>query len=92
MSLENKEVQTTNTEKCDQVVQATPPLDQAEARESKEEEEDQATATPSVKVMASKEVQTTPPLSKVEEAAQEALAINPDLKNNPEFQKFLSKK
>ena len=79
MSKENKEVQTTITEKCDQVVQATPPLDQA-------------TATPGVKVMASKEVQTTPPLSKVEEVAREALAINPELKNNPEFQKFLSKK
>ena len=73
MSKENKEVQTTITEKCDQVVQATPPLDQA-------------TATPGVKVMASKEVQTTPPLCKVEKAAQEALAIN------PEFQKFLCKK
>ena len=72
MSKENKEVQTTITEKCDQVVQAT--------------------ATPGVKVMASKEVQTTPPLCKVEKAAQEALAINPELKNNPEFQKFLSKK
>ena len=79
MSKENKEVQTTIKEKCDQVVQATPPLDQA-------------TATPGVKVMASKEVQTTPPLCKVEKAAQEALAINPELKNNPEFQKFLSKK
>ena len=79
MSKENKEVQTTITEKCDQVVQATPPLDQA-------------TATPGVKVMASKEVQTTPPLCKVEKAAQEALAINPELKNNPEFQKFLCKK
>ena len=72
MSKENKEVQTTIKEKCDQVVQATPPLDQAS--------------------MASKEVQTTPPRCKVEEAAQEALAINPELKNNPEFQKFLSKK
>ena len=79
MSKENKEVQTTITEKCDQVVQANPPLDQA-------------TATPGVKVMASKEVQTTPPRCKVEEAAQEALAINPELKNNPEFQKFLCKK
>ena len=79
MSKENKEVQTTIKEKCDQVVQATPPLDQA-------------TATPGVKVMASKEVQTTPPLCKVEKAAQEALAINPELKNNPEFQKFLCKK
>ena len=108
MSKENKEVQTTITEKCDQVVQATPPLDQATATPgvkvmaSKEvqttpplckvEKADQATANPGVKVMASKEVQTTPPRCKVEEAAQEALAINPELKNNPEFQKFLCKK
>ena len=48
-------------------------------------------ATP--KVMVEKGVQTTPPISKVQEAVQEALAINPELKNNEEFQKlFLSKK
>ena len=51
----------------------------------------QATSTP--KVMVDIGVQATPPLSKVEEAVQEALAINPELKNNQEFQKlFLSKK
>ena len=47
-------------------------------------------ATP--KVMVDKGIQTTPPLSKVEEVAQEALAINPELKNNPEFQKLLISK
>ena len=48
---------------------------------------------PSPKVMVDKGVQNTPPLSKVEEAVQEALAINPELRNNQEFQKlFLSNK
>ena len=48
-------------------------------------------ATP--KVMVEKGVQTTPPISRVQEAVQEALAINPELKNNEEFQKlFLSMK
>ena len=51
----------------------------------------QTTRTPKVSV--DKGVQTSPPISKVEEAVQEALAINPELKNNQEFQKlFLSKK
>ena len=73
----NKPVQTSTITTSDQGVQATRlPV--------------QNLATP--KVMVDKGIQTTPSLSIVEEAAQEALAINPELKNNPEFQKLLFSK
>ena len=73
----NKPVQTSTITTSDQGVQAT-------------SLHLQNLATP--KVMVDKGIQTTPPLSKVEEVAQEALAINPELKNNPEFQKLLISK
>lgn len=62
---------------------------------SKSDQEDQATpplVQPPPKVMVSKGVQTTDTFAQVEEAVKEVLEINPELQNNPEFQKLFLKK
>ena len=62
---------------------------------SKSDQEDQGTPPleqPPSKVMVSKEVQTMDTFAQVEEAVKEVLEINPELQNNPEFQKLFLKK
>ena len=62
---------------------------------SKSDQEDQATPPleqPPPKVMVSKGVQTTDSFAQVEEAVKEVPEINPELQNNPEFQKLFLKK